>query len=67
MMGAFRRRHYRLVPRALLSPFHSPRRTADTYRALWQSLVRKPDGEKTTHGSRTVHSGDRSVATADLG
>ena len=67
MMGAFRRRHYRLVPRALLSPFHSPHRTADTYRALWQSLVRKPDGEKTTHGSRTVHSGDRSVATADLG
>ncbi|WP_203784110.1 glycosyltransferase [Asanoa ferruginea] len=67
MMAAFHRRHYRLVARALLSPLHSSRRTADTYRALWQSLVRRSDGEKSTHGSRTVHSGDRSVATADLG
>ncbi|HTF08897.1 MAG TPA: glycosyltransferase, partial [Asanoa sp.] len=67
MMGAFRRRHYRLVPRALLRPLHSPRRIAATYRALWQSLVRPPDWEKTTHGRRTVHSGDRSVAAADLG
>ncbi|MEV4617480.1 hypothetical protein AB0J74_02035 [Asanoa sp. NPDC049573] len=66
MMRAFRRRRYRLVPRAVLTAFPSPRRVAATYRALWQSLVRPHDRES-PHGSRTVHSGDRSVAAVDLG
>jgi glycosyltransferase XagB len=50
MMGAFRRRRYRLVPWALLNPVYWLLHSAASYKALWQLVTRPHYWEKTTHG-----------------
>ncbi|MFC1402545.1 MULTISPECIES: glycosyltransferase [Streptacidiphilus] len=54
MMGAFRRRRYRLVPWALLTPLYWLLHCAAAYKALWQLITRPHYWEKTTHGLSTV-------------
>jgi cellulose synthase/poly-beta-1,6-N-acetylglucosamine synthase-like glycosyltransferase len=54
MMGAFKRRRYRLVPWALLNPLYWLLHSVAAYKAVWQ-LIRKPHyWEKTVHGLSTA-------------
>lgn len=54
MMGAFKRRRYRLVPWALLNPLYWLLHSLAAYKAVWQ-LIRKPHyWEKTVHGLSTA-------------
>ncbi|MBT0770861.1 glycosyltransferase [Kineosporia sp. J2-2] len=50
MMGAFKRRRYRLVPWALLNPAYWMMHSISAYKALWQLITRPHYWEKTTHG-----------------
>ena len=50
MMGAFKRRRYRLVPWALLNPAYWLMHSIAAYKALWQLMVKPHHWEKTTHG-----------------
>jgi cellulose synthase/poly-beta-1,6-N-acetylglucosamine synthase-like glycosyltransferase len=55
MMGAFKRKRYRLVPWALLNPVYWLLHSIASYKALWQ-LIRKPHyWEKTLHGLSSAH------------
>lgn len=56
MMGAFKRRRYRLVPWALLNPLYWLMHSISSYKALWQLITRPHYWEKTTHGLSNVHS-----------
>ncbi len=61
MMGAFRRRRYRLAVWALLNPLYWLLHSLAAYKAVWQ-LIRKPHyWEKTVHGLSTVHPADSSL------
>ncbi|HEU4895563.1 MAG TPA: glycosyltransferase [Acidimicrobiia bacterium] len=57
MMGAFKRRAYRLVPWAILNPIYWLMHSIASYKALWQLVVRPHYWEKTTHGLSTVGRG----------
>lgn len=50
MVGAFRRRNYRLVLWALLNPLYWLLHSAAAYKAVWQLLTRPHYWEKTRHG-----------------
>lgn len=50
MMGAFKRRRYRLVPWAMLNPVYWLMHSISSYKALWQLITRPHYWEKTTHG-----------------
>ncbi len=50
MMGAFKRRRYRLVPWALLNPAYWMMHSISSYKALWQLITNPHYWEKTTHG-----------------
>ena len=54
MMGAFRRRRYRLVLWALLNPLYWLLHSIAAYKALWQLIVKPHYWEKTDHGLSTV-------------
>ncbi len=56
MMGAFKRRRYRLVPWAMLNPAYWLMHSISSYKALWQLITRPHYWEKTTHGLSDVHS-----------
>lgn len=53
MMGAFRRRRYRLVAWALLNPAYWLLHSFASYKALWQLVVKPHFWEKTEHGLST--------------
>lgn len=55
MMGAFKRRRYRLVPWALVNPAYWLLHAIASYKALWQLITRPHYWEKTLHGLSTVH------------
>jgi cellulose synthase/poly-beta-1,6-N-acetylglucosamine synthase-like glycosyltransferase len=57
MMGAFKRRRYRLVPWALVNPAYWLLHAIASYKALWQLLTRPHYWEKTLHGLSTVRAG----------
>jgi cellulose synthase/poly-beta-1,6-N-acetylglucosamine synthase-like glycosyltransferase len=64
MMGAFKRRRYRLVPWALLNPAYWILHSIASYKALWQLITRPHYWEKTTHGiSRLAGDPVRAAAT----
>ncbi|WP_051062979.1 glycosyltransferase [Ilumatobacter nonamiensis] len=65
MMGAFRRRRYRLVLWGLLNPVYWLLHAIAAYKALWQLVFKPHYWEKTTHGLSTVgHApADEPVAT----
>ena len=50
MMGAFRRRRYRLVPWALLNPVYWILHSIAAYKGLWQLITKPHYWEKTNHG-----------------
>lgn len=50
MMGAFKRRRYRLVLWAMLNPLYWLLHSVAAYKGLWQLLVKPHYWEKTTHG-----------------
>lgn len=54
MMGAFKRRTYRLVPWALLNPVYWLMHSTAAYKALWQLVTKPHYWEKTDHGLSTV-------------
>jgi cellulose synthase/poly-beta-1,6-N-acetylglucosamine synthase-like glycosyltransferase len=54
MMGAFRRRYYRLVPWALLNPLYWLLHALASYKALWQLITKPHFWEKTEHGLSEV-------------
>ncbi|GAA3624283.1 glycosyltransferase [Kineosporia mesophila] len=58
MMGAFKRRRYRLVPWALLNPLYWMMHSISAYKALWQLITNPHYWEKTTHGLSSVHHPD---------
>jgi cellulose synthase/poly-beta-1,6-N-acetylglucosamine synthase-like glycosyltransferase len=55
MMGAFKRRRYRLVPWAIVNPVYWLLHAIASYKALWQLITRPHYWEKTLHGLSTVH------------
>jgi cellulose synthase/poly-beta-1,6-N-acetylglucosamine synthase-like glycosyltransferase len=59
MMGAFRRRRYRLVPWALLNPVYWLLHALAAYKGLWQLIVKPHYWEKTDHGLSTIDEADR--------
>lgn len=62
MMGAFRRRRYRLVPWSLLNPVYWLLHAVAAYKALWQLVFKPHYWEKTVHGLSTVDEADRVAA-----
>jgi cellulose synthase/poly-beta-1,6-N-acetylglucosamine synthase-like glycosyltransferase len=54
MMGAFKRRRYRLVPWAVLNPAYWLLHAIASYKALWQLITRPHYWEKTIHGLSTI-------------
>jgi cellulose synthase/poly-beta-1,6-N-acetylglucosamine synthase-like glycosyltransferase len=54
MMGAFKRRRYRLVPWAIVNPAYWLLHAIASYKALWQLITRPHYWEKTLHGLSTV-------------
>ena len=50
MMGAFKRRRYRLVAWGLLNPFYWLLHSIAAYKALWQLITKPHYWEKTLHG-----------------
>jgi hypothetical protein len=54
MMGAFKRRRYRLVMWSLLGPLYWLLLSAASYKAAWQLVTRPHYWEKTQHGLSTV-------------
>jgi len=54
MMGAFKRRRYRLVPWALLNPLYWLLHAIASYKALWQLITKPHYWEKTLHGLSTI-------------
>jgi hypothetical protein len=54
MMGAFKRRRYRLVMWSLLGPVYWLLLSAAAYKAAWQLVTRPHYWEKTQHGLSTV-------------
>jgi cellulose synthase/poly-beta-1,6-N-acetylglucosamine synthase-like glycosyltransferase len=56
MMGAFKRRRFRLVPWAIVNPFYWLLHAIASYKALWQLITRPHYWEKTLHGLSTVRS-----------
>ena len=54
MMGAFKRRAYRLVLWGMLNPLYWLMHSAASYKALWQLVVKPHYWEKTDHGLSTV-------------
>jgi cellulose synthase/poly-beta-1,6-N-acetylglucosamine synthase-like glycosyltransferase len=54
MMGAFKRRRYRLVPWAIVNPAYWMLHAIASYKALWQLVTRPHYWEKTLHGLSTV-------------
>ncbi len=54
MMGAFKRRRYRLVAWGLVNPLYWLMHSISAYKALWQLITRPHYWEKTTHGLSTV-------------
>lgn len=54
MMGAFKRRRYRLVPWALANPFYWLLHAIASYKALWQLVTKPHYWEKTLHGLSTL-------------
>ena len=65
MMGAFKRKAYRLVPWALLNPVYWLLHSIASYKALWQLVVRPHYWEKTTHGLSTVGRGSAETAQSE--
>ena len=65
MMGAFKRRAYRLVPWAILNPVYWLMHSIASYKALWQLVVRPHYWEKTTHGLSTVGRGSAETGEPD--
>jgi glycosyltransferase XagB len=67
MMGAFRRRRYRLVPWALLNPLYWLLHALAAYKGLWQLIFKPHYWEKTDHGLSTLDESERvgSVPGAD--
>lgn len=65
MMGAFKRRAYRLVTWALLNPVYWLMHSIASYKALWQLIVRPHYWEKTTHGLSTVGRGVPSTENSE--
>jgi cellulose synthase/poly-beta-1,6-N-acetylglucosamine synthase-like glycosyltransferase len=55
MMGAFKRRRYRLVPWALLNPAYWVLHSIAAYKAVWQLVTRPHYWEKTQHGISRHH------------
>ncbi|MBM6404436.1 glycosyltransferase [Phycicoccus sp. CSK15P-2] len=62
MMGAFKRRRYRLVPWALLNPLYWLLHSVASYKALWQLVTRPHYWEKTDHGLSALGGGDAGPA-----
>ena len=58
MMGAFRRRRYRLVVWGLLNPIYWILHSVAAYKALWQLIFKPHYWEKTTHGLSNVARAD---------
>jgi hypothetical protein len=54
MMGAFKRRRYRLVPWAMVNPAYWMLHAIASYKALWQLVTKPHYWEKTLHGLSTV-------------
>jgi cellulose synthase/poly-beta-1,6-N-acetylglucosamine synthase-like glycosyltransferase len=54
MMGAFKRKRYRLVPWAVVNPAYWLLHAIASYKALWQLITRPHYWEKTLHGLSTV-------------
>lgn len=57
MMGAFKRRAYKLVPWAMLNPVYWLLHSIASYKALWQLVAKPHYWEKTHHGLSTVGRG----------
>jgi glycosyltransferase XagB len=64
MMGAFKRKRYRLVLWAVLNPLYWLLHSAASYKALWQLLVKPHYWEKTAHGLSAL-SGSHDPAAGD--
>jgi hypothetical protein len=62
MMGAFKRRRYKLVLWALVNPVYWILHGISSYKALWQLITRPHYWEKTVHGISTVTTDDHSAA-----
>jgi cellulose synthase/poly-beta-1,6-N-acetylglucosamine synthase-like glycosyltransferase len=58
MLGAFKRRRYRLVAWAMLNPAYWLMHSVASYKALIQLITRPHYWEKTTHGLSDVHAFD---------
>ncbi len=65
MMGAFRRRNYRLVKWALFNPVYWLMHATAAYKATWQLITKPHYWEKTAHGLSTPASGHAQPAGAD--
>lgn len=63
MMGAFRRRRYRLVMWGLLNPAYWLLHAAAAYKALWQLVFKPHYWEKTTHGLSKI--GDHVIENSE--
>jgi cellulose synthase/poly-beta-1,6-N-acetylglucosamine synthase-like glycosyltransferase len=61
MMGAFKRRRYRLVPWALLNPVYWLLHSIAAYKALWQLVTKPHYWEKTEHGLSAADPGENSA------
>jgi cellulose synthase/poly-beta-1,6-N-acetylglucosamine synthase-like glycosyltransferase len=67
MMGAFKRKRYRLVPWAIVNPAYWLLHAIASYKALWQLVTRPHYWEKTLHGLSTVHVGGAGPAQRIVG
>jgi hypothetical protein len=64
MMGAFKRRRFRLVPWAIINPAYWLLHAIASYKALWQLITRPHYWEKTLHGLSTVRATGGDAAPA---
>jgi cellulose synthase/poly-beta-1,6-N-acetylglucosamine synthase-like glycosyltransferase len=64
MMGAFKRRRFRLVPWAIINPGYWLLHAIASYKALWQLITRPHYWEKTLHGLSTVRATGSDAASA---
>ncbi|WP_041840547.1 glycosyltransferase [Actinoplanes friuliensis] len=64
MMGAFKRRRYKLVAWALLNPAYWLMHSIAAYKGLWQLITKPHYWEKTAHGLSTVDANDPAPGSA---
>jgi cellulose synthase/poly-beta-1,6-N-acetylglucosamine synthase-like glycosyltransferase len=67
MMGAFKRKRYRLVPWAIVNPAYWLLHAVASYKALWQLVTRPHYWEKTLHGLSTVRAAATEPARGVVG